>query len=196
MRRAASDASSGKSPMRSARSKFSPIRSTRRGDRSISSEIAGCRAMKSASNWPSTMLAKSPGIDTRKRPLGSTCRCCASDAAASTSLATWRACSSTLWPKSVTVSLRVVRSSSRSPSCDSSAATRRETVDFGSRTRVAARLKLPSSTTRANSIRSFGSRFMIVRLSHQWNNVIRFMVFRNGFGTTKFASSSTHPRPR
>ena len=52
-------------------------------------------------------------------------------AAASTSSTTWCACSSTLRPKSVTVSLRVVRRSRRSPSALSSAASRRETVDFG-----------------------------------------------------------------
>ena len=45
--------------------------------------------------------------------------------------------------------LAVVRSSRRSPSCVSNAATRRETVDLGSPRRSAARLKLPSSTTRA-----------------------------------------------
>ena len=62
------------------------------------------------------------------------------------------------WPKSVTVSLRVVRSSRRSPSCASSAATRRDTVDLGRPRRSAARLKLPSSTTRAKRRRSLGSR--------------------------------------
>src|SRR5438128_1170845 len=44
--------------------------------------------MNSTNSEPSTRLAKSAGIETRRRPLGSTCRCCASDAAASTSVAT------------------------------------------------------------------------------------------------------------
>jgi hypothetical protein len=42
---------------------------------------------------------------------------------------------------------------------------RRETVDFGRFTRVAAALKLPASTIRANSSRSFGSTSMIVPLA-------------------------------
>ena len=41
-RRAASDASSRKSPIRMATSKFSPTRSTKRADRSTSSAMAGC----------------------------------------------------------------------------------------------------------------------------------------------------------
>jgi FMN-dependent NADH-azoreductase len=74
---------------------------------------------------------------------------------------------------------------------------RRDTVDLGSPTRMAARLKLPSSATRANSKRSFGSMFMVVRLSHEWNIVIRSMVFRIDSGTTKVTSSrSLNPEHR
>ncbi len=47
----------------------------------------------------------------------------------------------------MTESFRVVRSSSRSPSCASRADTRRDTVDLGRPRRSAAREKLPSSTT-------------------------------------------------
>ena len=75
------------------------------------------RARTRASSGASTRFARSPGIVTRSRPLGSPGGVCASDAAASTSSTTWCACSSTARPKSVTVSLRVVRSSRRSPSC-------------------------------------------------------------------------------
>ena len=102
--------------------------------------------------------AKSPGIDTRSRPLGLAWRCWARACAPSTSAASARAWSSTPMPKSVIASLRVLRWSSRSPKRFSSAAMRRETVDLGSRTRSAARLKLPASATRANSIRSLASR--------------------------------------
>ncbi len=58
---------------------------------------------------------------------------------------------------------------------------RRDTVDLGCPARSAARLKLPSSTTRANSRRSLGSRFMALSLCRQWNDVIHFNVFRNRF---------------
>ena len=135
-------------------------RSSRRSDRrSAATDPLRARSSDSArrtraSSGPNTRYARSPGIDTRSRPLGSTCRFCASDAAAVDLLGHVPRMLEHARPKSVTVSLRVVRSSSRSPSCASSAAMRRDTVDFGRPSRSAARLKLPSSTTRAKSRRS------------------------------------------
>src|SRR5258706_2913405 len=55
------------------------------------------------------------------------------------------------------MSLRVVRWIRRSPICVSSAVMRRETVDVGTPSALAARDRLPASTTRANSSRSFAS---------------------------------------
>ena len=72
IRRAASVASSRNSPMRIATSKFSPMRSTKRAERSTSSVIAGYLSTNSASSGARTMLAMSLGIVTRRRPLGST----------------------------------------------------------------------------------------------------------------------------
>ena len=128
-----------------------PVPTARRGGRPRSG--TGCRPT-------GKLVRKSAGIDTRNRPVGLSWRCSARAKAPSTSVASARACSSTPWPKSVRCSRRVVRCKSFSPNRVSSAASRRETLDFGRPRRSAARLKLPASMTRANSSRSSASRLM------------------------------------
>ncbi len=81
-------------------------------------------------------------------------------------------------PKSVSVSLRVVRSKSCSPSWVSSMAMRRDTVDLGNSARCAARLKLPASTTWENRMRSFESIAMLSLLCRKQDNDIQFYGFR------------------
>ena len=138
------------------------INSSVRGNQSESTRVAnGIVARLRAAHPEATLtvrdLAANPHPELDEATLGAAWRCWASAPAASTSSATLRACSSRLAPNSVSIRRRVVRCSSRSPTLASSSAMRRDTVDFGKSRRCAALLKLPASTMRANSSRSFGS---------------------------------------
>jgi hypothetical protein len=118
----------------------------------------GSRTMKSAIHGPSRLVAKSAGIDTRRRPLGSTCRCWASEDAAihlgqhvagvfEHAVAEVGHCELARGAQQQALAQLRLESGAGGAT--------RSTWEYPARS--AARLKLPSSTTRAKSMRSLGS---------------------------------------